>query len=66
MTMTLKVLQYNSRGVKKDLASNTMHNLSVEGHQCKPVTESEKLAIEACKLQSTERVVPKSTSWIMS
>ena len=27
---------------------------------------SEKHSIEACKLQSTERVVPKSTSWIMS
>ena len=51
---------------KRDLASNTMENLSVEGQWCKPVAGSEKLAIEACKLQSTERVVPKSTSWIMS
>ena len=51
---------------EKDLVSNTTQNLSVEGHWCKPVAESEKLAIEACKLQSTERVVPKSTSWIMS
>ena len=66
MMMTLKVLQYNSRGVKRNFASNTMQNLSVEGHSCKPVAGSEKLAIEACKLQSTERVVPKSTSWIMS
>lgn len=31
-----------------------------------PITGSEKLANEACKLQSNERVVPKSTSWIMS
>lgn len=51
---------------KWDLASNTTQNLSVEGHWCKPITESEKLVVEACKLQSTERVVPRSTSWIMS
>jgi len=43
-----------------------MQNISVEGQWCKPVTESEKLAIEACKLQSTGRVIPRSTSWIMS
>ena len=50
----------------RDLASNTTQNLSVEGHWCKPVTGSEKLAIEACKLQSTDGGVPRSTSWIMS
>ena len=59
-------MQDNSHGVKRDLASNTMQNLSFEGQGCKPVAGSEKLAIEACKFQSTERVVPKSTSWIMS
>ena len=46
MMMTLKVLQYNSFGVKRDLASNTMKNLSVEGHLCKLVAGTEKLAIE--------------------
>ena len=66
MMMTLKVKQYNSHGVNIHPISNTTQNLSVKGHWCQPVAESEKLAIEACKLQSTERVVPKSTSWIMS
>ena len=50
----------------KDLASTTMQNLLVEGHWCIPVAGSEKLAIEACKLQSTDGGVPRSTSWIMS
>ena len=51
---------------KRDLASNTMQNLSIKGQWCKPIAGSEKLAIEACKLQSTGKVVPKSTSWIVS
>ena len=51
---------------KWDLALNTMQNLLVKGHWCKPVAGSEKIAIEACKIQSTERVVPRLTSWIMS
>ena len=66
MMMTLKVLQYNSRGVKIGLVSNTTQNLSIKGHWCKPVAGSEKLAIEACKLQSTKRVDPRFTSWITS
>ena len=49
-----------------DLASNTTRNLPVEGQWWKPVAGSEKLAIEACKLQSTEGGIPRSTSWIMS
>jgi len=49
-----------------DLASNTTQNLSVEGQWWKPIAESEKPAIEACKLQSTEGGIPRSTSWIMS
>ena len=48
-----------------DPISNTTQNLSIEGHWCQPVTGSEKLANEACKLQSIERAVYKSNSWIM-
>ena len=51
---------------EKGLGIEHHGNLSVEGHWRKPIVGSEKLAIEACKLQSTKRVVPKSTSWIMS
>ena len=67
MMMTLKVLQYNLRGVNKLLGVE--HHAKIfrsKANDHKPFAESEKLAIKACKLQSTEGGIPRSTSWIMS